>query len=409
MPLNRLEEVLAAEVEDLRSKGTRKGDESVVVELLPAREGRGPRLRLRGEGERPFLRMNSNAYLGLGTRAAVREAEEAAVREFGCGPGAVRFISGTYGVHERLEERLAAFHGRQTGMLFSSAYMTMLGVFPALATAETALVSDELNHNCIINALRLARPKEKLVYKHNSVAECGARLEEAAQKGCRRALVVTDGIFSMRGDCAPLAELQALCRRYDDRFPENAVLVVDDSHGVGAFGRTGRGSEEATGAGPVDVLIGTLGKAFGVNGGYVVGSARLRDFLRERAATYIYSNPITPAEAAAALAALDVVDGPEGIELLVHLRAMTERFADGLVRLGFETLRSGHPVVPLLVRDTARTSSLVRHLRHNGVLATGLNYPVVPKGDETIRFQVSADHTPSDIDEVLEVLSRFAS
>jgi len=408
MPLNRLEEVLAAEVEDLRSKGTRKGDESVVVELLPAQDGRGPRVRLRGEGERPFLRMNSNGYLGLGTRAAVREAEEAAVREFGCGPGAVRFISGTYGVHERLEERLAAFHGRQTAMLFSSAYMTMLGVFPALATAETALVSDELNHNCIINALRLARPKEKLVYKHNSVEECGARLEEAAQKGCRRALVVTDGIFSMRGDCAPLSELQALCRRYDDRFPENAVLVVDDSHGVGAFGRTGRGSEEATGAGPVDVLIGTLGKAFGVNGGYVVGSARLRDFLRERAATYIYSNPITPAEAAAALAALDVVDSPEGIALLVHLRAMTERFADGLVRLGFETLRSGHPVVPLLVRDTARTSQLVHHLRHNGVLATGLNFPVVPKGDETIRFQISADHTPTDIDEVLEVLSRFA-
>lgn len=408
MPLNRLEEVLAAEVEDLRSKGTRKGDEAVVVELVPAQGGRGPRVRLRGEGERPFLRMNSNAYLGLGTRAAVREAEEAAVREFGCGPGAVRFISGTYGVHERLEERLAAFHGRQTAMLFSSAYMTMLGVFPALATAETALISDELNHNCIINALRLARPKEKLVYRHNSVAECEARLEEAAGKGCRRALVVTDGIFSMRGDCAPLVELQALCRRYDDRFPENAVLVVDDSHGVGAYGRTGRGSEEATGAGPVDVLIGTLGKAFGVNGGYVVGSARLRDFLRERAATYIYSNPITPAEAAAALAALGVVDSPEGIELLVHLRAMTERFADGLVRLGFETLRSGHPVVPLLVRDTARTSELVRHLRRNGVLATGLNFPVVPKGDETIRFQISADHTPGDVDEVLEVLSRFA-
>jgi glycine C-acetyltransferase len=408
MPLNRLEEVLAAEVEDLRSKGTRKGDEAVVVELIPAQAGRGPRVRLRGEGERPFLRMNSNAYLGLGTRPEVREAEEAAVREFGCGPGAVRFISGTYGVHERLEERLAAFHGRQTAMLFSSAYMTMLGVFPALATAETALISDELNHNCIINALRLARPKEKLVYRHNSVAECEARLEEAAAKGCRRALVVTDGIFSMRGDCAPLVELQALCRRYDDRFPENAVLVVDDSHGVGAYGRTGRGSEEATGAGPVDVLIGTLGKAFGVNGGYVVGSARLRDFLRERAATYIYSNPITPAEAAAALAALGLVDRPEGIELLVHLRAMTERFADGLVRLGFETLRSGHPVVPLLVRDTARTSELVRHLRRNGVLATGLNFPVVPKGDETIRFQISADHTPADVDEVLEVLSRFA-
>ena len=407
MPLDRLEDVLTAEVEDLRARGTRKGDEPVVVKLLPPQGARGPRVSLRGEGERPFLRMNSNGYLGLGTRPEVREAEEAAVRELGCGPGAVRFISGTYGVHERLEERLAKFHRREAAMLFSSAYMTMLGVFPALATAETALISDELNHNCIINALRLARPQEKLVYKHNSVAECDARLAEAAAKGCRRALVVTDGIFSMRGDCAPLRELAELCRKHDAAFPENAVLVVDDSHGVGAYGPTGRGSEEATGAAPVDILIGTLGKAFGVNGGYVVGSARLRDFLRERAATYIYSNPITPAEAAAALAAVDIVDSPRGRELLAHLRAMTERFAEGLVRLGFETLRSGHPVVPLLVRDTARTSALVAHLRREGILATGLNFPVVPKGDETIRFQVSADHTPADIDEVLAVLGRF--
>jgi len=408
MPLDRLEDVLAAEVGDLRAKGIGKGDEAVVVKLLPAAGARGPRVLLAGEGDRPFLRMNSNGYLGMGSRAEVRAAEEEAVREFGCGPGAVRFISGTYGIHQQLEERLAAFHGREAAMLFSSAYMTMLGVFPALATADTALISDELNHNCIINALRLARPKEKLVYKHNSVAECEARLEEAAAKGCRRALVVTDGIFSMRGDCAPLAELAAACRRFDGRFPENAVLVVDDSHGVGAYGATGRGSEEATGAAPVDILIGTLGKAFGVNGGYVVGGAKLRDFLRERAATYIYSNPITPAEAAAALAALEILDGPRGRELLTHLRAVTERFADGLERLGFETLRSGHPVVPLLVRDTARTSALVRHLRANGILATGLNFPVVPKGDETIRFQLSADHTTADVEDVLDVLSRFS-
>ena len=407
MPLDRLENQLAAEVADLRAKGVAKGHESVVLKTVPAQGERGPRVLLRGEGERPFLRMNSNGYLGLGGDPEVRAAEEEAVREFGCGPGAVRFISGTYGVHQELEERLAAFHRRPAAMLFSSAYMTMLGVFPALASPQTALISDELNHNCIINSLRLARPQEKLVYAHNSVAECEARLEEAAAKGCRRALVVTDGIFSMRGDCAPLAELQELCRRYDSRFAENALLVVDDSHGVGAYGATGRGSEEATGAAPVDILIGTLGKAFGVNGGYVVGGTALRDFLRERAATYIYSNHITPDEAAAALAALAIVDSDRGRQRLAHLRAMTERFGDGLVRLGFETLRSGHPVVPLLVRDTPRTAELVGHLRRHGILATGLNFPVVPKGDETIRFQVSADHTPADIDEVLAVLAGF--
>jgi len=155
------------------------------------------------------------------------------------------------------------------------------------------------------------------------------------------------------------------------------------------------------------VLIGTLGKALGVNGGYVVGARALIDFLRESSPTYIYSNPITPAEAAAARRALAIVDSAEGRDLLAHLAAMTRRFRDGLVELGFETLAGEHPVVPLLVRDTPRTTALVRHLAAHGVLATGLNYPVVPKGDETIRFQVSADHTAADIDQVLDVLAAF--
>jgi glycine C-acetyltransferase len=409
MPLQGLSRILAGELEELRAKGTAKGEEPVVVEVLAAAGGHGPRVRLAGEGERPFLLMNSNGYLGMARRPEVVAAEEEAARAFGCGPGAVRFISGTYGVHLELERRLAAFHGREAAMLFSSAYMTMLGVFPALVSAETAIVSDELNHNCIINAIRLARPKEKYVYRHNRAAELDAKLEEAAAAGCRRALVVTDGIFSMRGDHAPLQEISEICRRHEARFAESVVLIVDDSHGVGAFGETGRGVEEHTGAPPVDVLIGTLGKALGVNGGYVASTRLLCDYLRQKAATYIYSNPITPAEAAAALRALEILDGPQGRELLEHLRAMTRRFADGLVRLGFETISGGHPVVPLLVRDTPRTAALVANLRRHGVLATGLNFPVVPKGDESIRFQVSAEHTPADIDYVLEVLRGFAA
>jgi len=212
----------------------------------------------------------------------------------------------------------------------------------------------------------------------------------------------------MRGDHAPLAEIGALARRFDERFPENVVLVVDDSHGVGAFGETGRGVEEHTGAEPADLLIATLGKALGVNGGYVVGSRALLDYLREKAPMYIYSNPITPAEAAAAGAALALLDSAEGRRLLAHLRAMTARFENGLVELGFETIPGCHPVVPLVVRDTARTRALVAHLRASGILATGLAFPVVPRGEEEIRFQVSADHTPADIDQVLGVLASFA-
>jgi glycine C-acetyltransferase len=221
-------------------------------------------------------------------------------------------------------------------------------------------------------------------------------------------VVVTDGIFSMRGDHAPLTELVKIARAHDDAFAEGVVVVVDDSHGVGAFGRTGRGTEEYTGATGVDILVATLGKALGVNGGYVAASQQVVDFLRESAPTYIYSNPITPAEAAAARQALSVLDSAEGLALLAHLRTMTARFEQGLIGLGYETLPGEHPVVPLMVRDTAKTSALVKHLKAHGVLATGLNFPVVPKGDEEIRFQVSAEHTPADIDFVLGVLANFA-
>ena len=407
MPFDRLEEVLAAEVEQIGASGVRKGHEDVICEVLPGEADYGPRFRLSGQGERNFLRMNSNNYLGMSLREEVKAAEERATSALGAGPGAVRFISGSYQPHIDLEHGLAAFHGRPAGMIFSSAYATTMGVLPALITDQTAVISDELNHNCIINAMRLARPREKHIYRHLDMSDLELKLQ-TARKCCRRAIVVTDGIFSMRGDWAPMPEIVELVRRFDEHFAENAVLVVDDSHGVGAIGETGRGTEEFTGSPPVDVLVATLGKALGVNGGYVVGSRVLVDFLREKSAFYIYSNPITPGEAAAAMAALQIVDSPAGRELLDHLRAMTARFEKGLLALGFETIPGEHPVVPLMVRDTQRTSALVSHLKDNGVLATGLNFPVVPRGDEEIRFQISADHTPADIDYAIEVLGAFA-
>jgi len=217
---------------------------------------------------------------------------------------------------------------------------------------------------------------------------------------------VTDGVFSMRGDFADLSAINEVAARYDGAFPENVVVAVDDSHGVGAYGATGRGTEEVT-DGEADVLIGTLGKAFGVNGGYVTASSTVTTYLRERGPTYIYSNPISVGEAAAAEMSVSILDSPEGAELLAHLAAMTSRFETGLVDAGFETIPGPHPVVPLMVRDTDQTAALVSHLFDNGILATGLNYPVVPKGDEEIRFQVNADHTETDIDYALEVLGAF--
>lgn len=406
MPSDRLSRVLRAHVDELTGAGTAKGVESVVLEVRRAEGTRGPRFLLEGQGEREFIRMNSNSYLGMGLRPEIVRAEEEATRAFGAGPGAVRFISGTYRAHVDLERELAAFHGREAGMVFSSAYGTVLSTITPLASAETVLVSDELNHNCIINAMRLARPVGKTIYPHNDVAALEGALEQWKGKA-KRALVVTDGVFSMRGDHAPLDEMMDVCRRHDGAYEENVVCIVDDSHGVGAFGATGRGTEEHTGSAPADFLVGTLGKAFGVNGGYVVAGGAAIDFLRESSQMYIYSNPITVGEAAAALASVRLVAGPEGRALLDRLRSLTARFEQGLDRLGIETIPGEHPVVPLMIRDTAETRGLVDHLFENGVLVTGLTYPVVPRGDEEIRAQINADHTEQDIDYVLEVLASF--
>ena len=405
MPHDRIESILLNDLKRLAAEGRRKGKETVVTRVLPADETHGPRFLVEGEGEKPFLRMNSNGYLGLSLRPEIIAAEHDAVQRFGTGPGAVRFISGTWGPHLELERALADFHGREAAMLFSSAYATVMSVLPSLITADTAVISDELNHNSIINAIRLARPRERSVYRHLDLAELDARLKDAAGK-CKRAVVVTDGIFSMRGDHAPLAEIDAIARKHDAAFPENVLLIVDDSHGVGAFGATGRGTEERTGA-AADILIGTLGKAFGVNGGYVAAGNAVIDYLRETAPLYIYSNPISVGEAVAAAKAVALVESPTGRDLLKHLSETARRFRDGLTRLEFETIAGDHPIVPLVLRDTPRTSALVRHLREHGVLATGLTFPVVPRGSEEIRFQICADHTAADIDDALQILQEF--
>lgn len=404
MPLQKLEELLAEKLSALDRSGGRKGAETVFTGIVAPAAGRGPRYLLEGEGDKPFLRMNSNGYLGLAAADAVRAAGARAVEAYGAGPGGVRFISGTWSPHIELERALARFHGREAAMIFSSAYGAMMGVLVPLISPETAVVSDELNHSCIINAIRLARPREKHVYRHLDLDDLEAKLK-AASANCRRAIIVTDGVFSMRGDCAPLKELIALARAHDAGFAENVLVMVDDSHGVGAFGATGRGTEEHTDAPPADLLIATLGKAFGVNGGYVCAGATMIEYLRETAPFYVYSNPITPGEAAAAAKAVEIVEGEQGAALRAHLSAMTQRFTAGLARLGFETIPGDHPIVPLMVRDSAKTRVLVAHLRDHGVLATGLAYPVVPRGEEEIRFQVSADHTAQDIDEVLGVLA----
>ena len=406
MSAKKLNDVFTQALDELRKKGTAKGKEMVITGVKPAEGANGPRYFIEGRENKEFLKMNANAYLGLSFRRDVIQAEEDAVKKFGAGPGAVRFINGTYKPHIELEEKLAKFHNKEAAMIFSSAYSAMMGIFAPLISKESIAISDELNHNCIINALRLSRPKVKEIYKHLDMKDLEEKIRNNIGQG-KRIVIVTDGIFSMRGDYAPLDKISELAKKYDAEFEEGITLIVDDSHGVGAFGKTGRGTEEYTNADGVDVLIGTLGKALGVNGGYVTSTATIIKYLRETAPTYIYSNPITPSEASAAVKALEILDSKKGLELLEWLHKLTKRFEKGLVDLGYEIIESDHPVVPLMVRDTNKTTELVKYLTDKGILATGLNFPIVPKGDEEIRFQISAAHTESDIDYVLNVLKEY--
>jgi len=405
MSLKKIKSVMAGRLEEFNELGILKG-EPVITSLMRPTGERGVRIQVKGFGEREFIRMNSNSYLNMGLRPELIAAEEAAARELGTGPGAGHSMSGTYQVHKDLENRLAAFHNREACMIYSSAYATVVGTLAALVSKDSVVISDELNHNCIINGIRLSQPKEKKIYKHNAMDELHLRIKESVGN-CQRLIIITDGVFSMRGDYAPLREIADMAEEYDDEFDEGILTIVDDSHGVGTLGETGRGVVEATGEYRIDILIATLGKALGVNGGYLVSDAVVVEFFKEMSPFYVYSNPITPSEANAAIRALDVLDSEEGRSMLKSLREMADYFRNGLKGLGYEVIEGIHPIVPLMVRDTKKTRALVAYLKDNGVFSAGVYYPIVPKGSELIRFQVNADHTKADLDYVLSVIGKF--
>jgi glycine C-acetyltransferase len=404
--LDKLNVALVEEVKALEAEGRAKAPERIIEGYLPPEGSRGPRYRLRGS-DRAFIRMNSNSYLSLSNHPKLMAAADEATHEFGVGPGAVRFIDGTFAHHAQLEARIAAFVGRPAAKIFNSAYTANLGQALAIGNPRTFWIGDELNHNSIIRAMRISGvPKEmRSIYRHNDMDELSARIAEVPD-GVERVVVIFDGIFSMRGDCAPVREINRRLAPHRDRFPGGLVTVIDDSHGIGAYGLTGRGTEEHTGA-RADVFIGTFGKAFGVNGGFVASSPEVIEAIRQKSDTYIYTNPLGVADCAAALAALDLVEGPEGRERLARLHQRIAQFRGGLDRLGWESIPGPHPVVPLMVRDTLRARALVKHFFDHGVLVVGLTFPVVPRGSETIRFQVNAAHSEADIDEVLSILAGF--
>lgn len=406
MTIKKLDQSLEKELTALKKEGRGKSEERVIQGYIPPTGDRGPRYKLLGS-DNEFLRMNSNSYLSLSNHKELIKAADGATHEFGVGPGAVRFIDGTFTFHAQLEQRIADFLGKPAAKIFNSAYTSNCGLALSVSSKNTHWIGDQLNHNSIIRAMRISNipSKNKGIFKHNDMADLKRCLEEVGPD-IERVMVIFDGIFSMRGDNAPIDKIVETCRAYDGRFKDGVITVVDDSHGIGAYGDTGRGTPDYCKAVP-DIIVGTFGKAFGVNGGFVAASQTLTEAIRQKADTYIYTNPLSVADCAAAIKALDICDSDEGLALLAHLKERTHQFRQGLDSLGRETIPGPHPVVPLMVRDTKKTHELVKYLYDHGVLVVGLTFPVVPRGDETIRFQINAAHTRTDIDYVIELLKKF--
>ena len=346
---------------------------------------------------RQVINLASNNYLGLTTHPKLREAALEAIRKFGVGSGAVRTVSGTMALHMQLEERIADFKNVEACVVFQSGFAANAGTVAAILTPEDHIISDELNHASIIDGCRLSRAKIH-VFPHKDVAAADKILAGLAPVPGRK-LLVTDGVFSMDGDIGPLPGLADAAEKH------GAILMVDDAHASGVLGRNGRGTVDHFGVhGRVHVQVGTLSKAIGVLGGYVCGSRDLIEFLYHRARPFLFSTSHPPAVAAACLAAFDVLEQePERIEQLWN---NTRYFKQGLQSAGFDTGISETPITPVFTGDAALAFRLSRELFDEGVLATGIGFPTVPKGKARVRTIVASTHTRAELDQALEAFKK---
>jgi len=342
------------------------------------------------------VNLSSNNYLGLTTHPRLRECAIEAIRREGVGTGSVRPIAGTFDLHMELEQRLAEFKQTEAAVVFQSGFTANAGTVSAILGKNDVVVSDELNHASIIDGCRLSRAEVK-VFPHKDVDAARALLRSVPAS--TRKLLITDGVFSMDGDVGPLPDLCALAEEY------GAIMMVDDAHASGVFGRNGRGTVDHFGVhGRVDVQVGTLSKAIGVLGGYVAGRRPLIDFLCQRARPFLFSTSHPPAVAAACIAALDVL--LEEPQLIERLWENTRFFKAGLVELGFDTGVSGSPITPVIVGDGALAMTLSARLFDQGVFAQGIAFPTVPRGKARVRTIVTATHTREELRFALEVFGR---
>jgi 2-amino-3-ketobutyrate coenzyme A ligase len=379
-------ERLRAQLESLRDQGLYKTERVLS----------SPQSGVVTTGGREVINLCANNYLGLANHPALREAAHLAIDRFGYGMASVRFICGTQTVHRELEEALSRFLGTEDAILYSSCFDANGGLFEALLDEQDAVISDELNHASIIDGIRLCKAK-RFRYANNDMADLERCLKEA--QGARTRLIATDGVFSMDGIIANLADICELADRYD------ALVMVDDSHATGFMGPTGRGTPEACGvADRVDIVTSTLGKALGGGtGGFVASRREIVEWLRQRSRPYLFSNSIPPVVAAVSLRVLDLVQHTP--ELRERLFENAAYFRQGLERAGFNVKPGQHPIIPVMLGDAALAARMADRLLEHGVYVIGFSYPVVPKGQARIRTQMSAAHTREQLDRALEAFT----
>jgi glycine C-acetyltransferase len=346
------------------------------------------------------LNFCSNNYLGLANDPELVRAAKAALDEYGVGPAAVRSIAGTMRIHDELEERLAAFKGVPAVISFQSGFCANVATVPAVAADGDAIISDELNHASIIDGVRLAKA-DRYVYRHVDMGSLEEQLAVAAAKGYRAILVITDGVFSMDGDIAPLDQIASIAARY------GALTMVDDAHGEGVLGRGGRGAVDHFGLhGQVDIEVGTMSKAFGAVGGYVAGAAPVVDWLRQRGRPFLFSSAMTPPDVAACIAAVDMLE--RSTERVEKLWDNARYFQDEMRGLGFDLGRTRTPITPVMLGDAQLAQDFSRRLFEEGVLGTAIAFPTVAIGAARIRVMVSAAHSRADLDFGLEKFGAVA-
>ena len=368
--------------------------------------GRSFRLRvLTGEQKsvarfdgKEVINLGSNNYLGLTTHKSLRRAAIAAIRTHGVGAGAVRTIAGTMDLHMALEEQIAKFKSAEAAVVFQSGFTANAGTVAAILGKDDLILSDELNHASIIDGCRLSRAAIR-VFKHKDLADC-ERLCKETENWPGHKLLITDGVFSMDGDIAPLPELCGLSEKY------NCIMMVDDAHASGVLGRNGRGTVDHLGChGRVHIQVGTLSKAIGAMGGYVCGSRELVDFLYRRARPFLYSTGHPPSIVATCQAAFTLLDSPDGENLIKKLWSNTKFFQRRLKRLGFFTGMTQTPITPIHVGDAAKAFDFSRRLFDAGVFAPAVGFPTVPEGKARLRAMVTATHKRADLERACEIIA----